>query len=100
LGLYAEGDQSVGDLAGPGIELAECRRAILEYMGDAVRPRLGLVADNVSTGLQDVRSNIGSGWSMSALPPKADIRQRIEHVCFVPLTDILAMKTNAAEGLP
>jgi hypothetical protein len=25
-----------------------------------------------------------SGWSMSALPPKADIRQRIEHVCFVP----------------
>jgi hypothetical protein len=25
---------------------------------------------------------------MSALPPKADIRQRIEHVCFVPLTDI------------
>jgi hypothetical protein len=25
---------------------------------------------------------------MSALPPKADIRQRIEHVCFVPLADI------------
>jgi hypothetical protein len=48
------GDQSVGDLAGPGIELAECRRAILENMGDAVLPRLGLVADNVSTGLQDV----------------------------------------------
>jgi hypothetical protein len=22
------------------------------------------------------------------LPPKADIRQRFEHVCFVPLTDI------------
>jgi len=22
------------------------------------------------------------------LPPKADIRQRIEHVCFVPITDI------------
>jgi hypothetical protein len=32
---------------------------------------------------------VGSGWSMSALPPKADIRQRIEHVCFVPATDIL-----------
>jgi hypothetical protein len=31
---------------------------------------------------------VGSGWSMSALPPKADIRQRIEHVCFVPLGDI------------
>jgi hypothetical protein len=27
---------------------------------------------------------VSSGWSMSALPPKADIRQRIEHVCFVP----------------
>jgi hypothetical protein len=25
---------------------------------------------------------------MSALPPKADIRQRIEHVCFVPKADI------------
>jgi biuret amidohydrolase len=24
---------------------------------------------------------------MSALPPEADIRQRIEHVCFVPLAD-------------
>jgi hypothetical protein len=25
---------------------------------------------------------------MSALPPEADIRQRIEHVCFVPLSAI------------
>ena len=25
---------------------------------------------------------------MSALPPKADIRQRFEHVCFVPIPDI------------
>ena len=25
---------------------------------------------------------------MSALPLKADIRRRIEHVCFVPLADI------------
>ena len=29
-------------------------------------------------------SLVSSGWSMSALPPEADIRQRIEHVCFVP----------------
>jgi hypothetical protein len=28
---------------------------------------------------------------MSALPPIADIRQRIEYVCFVPLTDIAAL---------
>ena len=28
---------------------------------------------------------------MSALLPKADIRQRIEYVCFVPITDILAV---------
>jgi hypothetical protein len=27
---------------------------------------------------------VGIGWSMSALPPEADMRQRIEHVCFVP----------------
>jgi hypothetical protein len=27
---------------------------------------------------------------MSALPPKADIRQRIEHVRFVPLADLIA----------
>ena len=25
---------------------------------------------------------------MSALPPKVDIRQRIEHICFVPIADI------------
>ena len=25
---------------------------------------------------------------LSALPPEADIRQRIEHVCFVPSADI------------
>ena len=25
---------------------------------------------------------------MSALPPKADICQRIEHVCFVPIADV------------
>ena len=31
---------------------------------------------------------VSSGWSLSALPPKADIRQRIEHVCFVPIADI------------
>ena len=28
---------------------------------------------------------------MSALPPKADIRQRFEHVCFVPQADIAAV---------
>jgi hypothetical protein len=25
---------------------------------------------------------------MSALPPEADIRQRVEHVCFVPIADV------------
>jgi hypothetical protein len=29
---------------------------------------------------------------MSALPPKADICQRIEHVCFVPKADISAQR--------
>ena len=31
---------------------------------------------------------VSSGCSMSALPPRADIRHRIEHVCFVPKADI------------
>src|SRR4029077_7033573 len=31
---------------------------------------------------------VSSGWSKSPLPPKADIRQRIEYVCFVPKADI------------
>ena len=31
---------------------------------------------------------VSSGWSLAALPPKADIRQRIEHVCFVPIADM------------
>ena len=33
---------------------------------------------------------------MSALPPEADIRQRIEHVCFVPLADIRLISSNRA----
>jgi hypothetical protein len=32
---------------------------------------------------------------MSALPPKADIRQRIEHVCFVPIADMLGLVVEA-----
>ena len=28
---------------------------------------------------------------MAALPPKADIRQRIEHVCFVPKADLISV---------
>jgi hypothetical protein len=32
---------------------------------------------------------------LSALPPKADIRQRIEHVCFVPKADTVALVTGA-----
>ena len=45
-------------------------------------------APGTSTGHDD-----GTCWSirgelMSALPPEADIRQRIEHVCFVPEADI------------
>jgi len=35
-------------------------------------------------GLAHKSRLVSSGWSMSALPPKADMRQRIEHVCFVP----------------
>ena len=27
---------------------------------------------------------VSSGWSRSALPPEADIRRGIKHVCFVP----------------
>jgi len=37
---------------------------------------------------------------MSALPPTADIRQRIEHVCFVPLADILTSPHQVRVGPP
>jgi len=30
---------------------------------------------------------VSSGWSTSVLPPEADIRRRIEHVCLVPEAD-------------
>src|SRR5262249_51627787 len=33
-----------------------------------------------------IRRGVGEG---SALPPKADIRQRIEHVCFVPIATVV-----------
>jgi hypothetical protein len=33
---------------------------------------------------------------MSALPPKADIRQRIEHVCFVPQADVAPRNVEQA----
>ena len=39
--------------------------------------------------------NLRLAWAMSALPPKADIRQRIEHVCFVPEADIKAADVPA-----
>src|SRR6476661_4523877 len=37
---------------------------------------------------------------MSALRPKADIRQRIEHVCLVPLADIVGLNRNHDLALP
>ena len=37
---------------------------------------------------------------MSALPPKADIRQRIEHVCFVPEADITRAATGLCQAVP
>ena len=36
---------------------------------------------------------------MSALPPEADIRQRIEHVCFVPIADFDASHVPASRDL-
>ena len=39
---------------------------------------------------------VSSGWSLSALPPKADIRQRIEHVCFVPIATFARLGRNGA----
>jgi hypothetical protein len=54
----------------------------------------------ISTGGSGTLSAICSGWFMSALPPKADIRQRIEHVCFVPEADMMNGPDPAAlDGL-
>ena len=47
-----------------------------------------------------------AGAAMSALPPEADIRQRIEHVRFVPKADSppisggLAVRTSAVAAYP
>ena len=35
---------------------------------------------------------------MPAWPPEADIRQRVEHVCFVPTTDIGQQAVAVAPG--
>ena len=37
---------------------------------------------------------------MSALPPKADIRQRIEHVCLVPEADIAGYASSPMRPPP
>jgi hypothetical protein len=42
------------------------------------------VGNGLTRRVLDKSRLVSSGWSMSALPPKADIRQRYEHVCFVP----------------
>jgi hypothetical protein len=39
---------------------------------------------------------MSSGWSMSALPLKADIRRRNLDVCFVPEAD----SSNRSKGIP
>jgi hypothetical protein len=41
---------------------------------------------------------VSSGWSMSALPPKADIRERIQYVCFVPQADMAASAESGSRG--
>jgi hypothetical protein len=43
---------------------------------------------------------VSSGWSMSALPPKADIRQRVQYVCFVPKADTARWNTGSPARRP
>src|SRR5690348_16506502 len=48
------------------------------------------LASNEQTRPCTHKSRLGSsGWSMSTMPPIADIRRHIEHVCFVPQADIV-----------
>jgi hypothetical protein len=42
---------------------------------------------------------VSSGWSLSALPPKADIREREWHVRYVPKADFdLGVKVETGRG--
>jgi hypothetical protein len=43
---------------------------------------------NVTDDLNRLIGCVCNGWSLSALPPKADIRQPNEHVYFVPKADL------------
>jgi hypothetical protein len=52
LGPHARGDQAVRDLAGPGVELAERRRAVLEHVRDVARASPGLLAGKVGQYLE------------------------------------------------
>ena len=60
--------------------------SIAAYMKFLRNPLVPSAQNDVRFGsLADISS---ASPRMSALPPKADIRQRIEHVCFVPKADI------------
>jgi len=67
----------------PGLQYVlwrdERRRSVTRIQRSGFRP---------FRNIRGVRgSKRSSGWAMSALPPEADIRRLIEHVCFVPKAD-------------
>ena len=67
----------------PGLQYVlwrdERRRSVTRIQRSGFRP---------FRNIRGVRgSKRSSGWAMSALPPEADIRRLIEHVCFVPRAD-------------
>src|SRR5262249_56736198 len=54
-------------------------------------------APEIETALPTHKSSLVSdGWSMSALAPEGDIRQRIEHVCFVPKAELACRYSRAS----
>jgi hypothetical protein len=79
-------------VTGKGFEISQSRK-ISRRCAEALRRAANLRRRNrrptAARPCTHKSSLVSGGWSMSALPPEADIRQRIEHVCFVPLADIV-----------
>jgi len=66
--------------------------AILTTLGGESGDGLIIMPDHKSRSM-------GNGWSMSALPPKADIRPRDQDVCFGPQPDELHCSKNVAYSI-
>jgi hypothetical protein len=69
------------------------RLIFAEQLGRRLPPRLTL--NNRSGACTHKSRSMSNGWSMSALPPKADIAERYWHVSFGPQADSCTVANNS-----